>query len=159
MRSWRESAPASRSDGYGLYAVEEKATRASSSASSGWRRSSFDAPFTPAIEIGWRLARTAWGEGYASEAARAVVDHAFRPLGLRRPGLLHGGMEPALAARHGEDRHDPRPGGRLPASRRCRADHKLAPHVLYRIDRAGWLAANCKGGTQAALRLRRISAG
>jgi RimJ/RimL family protein N-acetyltransferase len=35
------------------------------------------------VEVGWRLRRDAWGRGYASEAARAAVDTAFGPLGLR----------------------------------------------------------------------------
>ncbi len=43
---------------------------------------SFEASFTPCVEIGWRLARSAWGHGYASEAARAVVTHGFETLGL-----------------------------------------------------------------------------
>jgi RimJ/RimL family protein N-acetyltransferase len=33
------------------------------------------------LEIGWRLHRDHWGRGYASEAARAIVDHAFEALG------------------------------------------------------------------------------
>lgn len=36
----------------------------------------------PDIEIGWRLPQAAWGQGYAREAARAVIDHAFGTLGL-----------------------------------------------------------------------------
>lgn len=43
----------------------------------------FDAPFMPAVEVGWRLPRWAWGRGWASEAATAVLGHAFGPLGLR----------------------------------------------------------------------------
>jgi [ribosomal protein S5]-alanine N-acetyltransferase len=38
----------------------------------------------PEIEIGYRLARSAWGQGYATEAARAVRDYAFSKLGIRR---------------------------------------------------------------------------
>ncbi len=38
----------------------------------------------PAVEIGWRLARPAWGQGLATEGARATVDFAFGPLGLER---------------------------------------------------------------------------
>jgi RimJ/RimL family protein N-acetyltransferase len=34
------------------------------------------------VEIGWRLARSAWGHGYATEAATAVVDYGFSTLGL-----------------------------------------------------------------------------
>ena len=38
--------------------------------------------FRPGVEIGWRLAREAWGHGYATEAARAVLAFAFDELGL-----------------------------------------------------------------------------
>ncbi len=38
----------------------------------------------PEIEIGYRLARSAWGLGYATEAAHAVRDYAFSTLGMKR---------------------------------------------------------------------------
>ena len=38
----------------------------------------------PEIEIGWRLVRSAWGNGFAPEAARPIVDHAFNTLRLER---------------------------------------------------------------------------
>jgi RimJ/RimL family protein N-acetyltransferase len=48
----------------------------------GLLRPRFEARFTPCVEIGWRLARAHWGRGYATEGARAVLDDAFRRLGL-----------------------------------------------------------------------------
>jgi RimJ/RimL family protein N-acetyltransferase len=42
----------------------------------------FEAHFTPAVEIGWRFARSAWGSGYATEAATAVLRFAFEELRL-----------------------------------------------------------------------------
>lgn len=36
------------------------------------------------VEIGWRFTRTGWGHGYATEAARPVLDHAFQTVGLRQ---------------------------------------------------------------------------
>lgn len=42
----------------------------------------WSAPFTPAVEIGWRLPRDAWSHGYASEAAAAAAAFAFGPLRL-----------------------------------------------------------------------------
>lgn len=38
----------------------------------------------PEVEIGWRLNRSAWGNGFAPEAARPVVEHAFHTVGLKR---------------------------------------------------------------------------
>ena len=43
----------------------------------------FEMPFTPCVEIGWRLAREAWGQGFAIEAARAAVAFGFHELGLQ----------------------------------------------------------------------------
>jgi hypothetical protein len=38
----------------------------------------------PEVEIGYRLVHSAWGRGYATEAASAVRDFAFRALGIKR---------------------------------------------------------------------------
>ncbi len=43
---------------------------------------SFEAPFTPAVDVAWRLARPYWGRGYAAEAAKASLDYGFEQLGL-----------------------------------------------------------------------------
>lgn len=40
----------------------------------------YEAPFTPCIDIGWRLARKAWGMGYATEAAKRCLEYAFEDL-------------------------------------------------------------------------------
>jgi RimJ/RimL family protein N-acetyltransferase len=42
----------------------------------------FEAHFTPTVEVGWRLAAEAWGNGYATEAAEASVDDGFVRVGL-----------------------------------------------------------------------------
>jgi RimJ/RimL family protein N-acetyltransferase len=38
----------------------------------------------PAVEIGWRLGRQFWGQGYASEAAHAALEFAVEDCGLDR---------------------------------------------------------------------------
>ena len=43
---------------------------------------SFEARFTPAVDVAWRLARAYWGRGYATEAARAALEYGFRKLSL-----------------------------------------------------------------------------
>ena len=40
----------------------------------------FESHFTPATEIGWRLSSNHWGQGFATEGAKAVLDYAFRKL-------------------------------------------------------------------------------
>lgn len=68
--------------GYFLYAVELKNTQEFI----GWvglNPVGDEMPFFPAIEIGWRIGSKYWGNGYATEAARAVMHHAFNELGLQ----------------------------------------------------------------------------
>jgi len=38
----------------------------------------------PALEMGWRLMRSAWGQGFATEAVQPVLQHAFQTVGLKR---------------------------------------------------------------------------
>lgn len=48
----------------------------------GIKEVNFDAPFVPAVEVGWRFVREHWGQGYATESARAAVRFGFEELGL-----------------------------------------------------------------------------
>lgn len=48
----------------------------------GIQKVPFEAPFTPAIEIGWRLAKAYWGQGYATEGALAALEYGFKTLHL-----------------------------------------------------------------------------
>jgi len=67
--------------GFGLWAVEVPAV-AEFIGFVGLSVPSFEAHFTPCVEIGWRLAHEHWGSGYASEAARAALDVGFGRLAL-----------------------------------------------------------------------------
>ena len=66
-------------NGFGLWAVEIDGRFAGFT---GLNRTSFETPMGPHVEIGWRFATWAWGKGYATEAARCVLDVAFSNLGL-----------------------------------------------------------------------------
>jgi len=68
-------------EGWGLWAVEIKGG-APFAGFCGMQRVPFEAAFTPAVEVGWRLAREAWGHGYATEGARASLAFAFDTLKL-----------------------------------------------------------------------------
>ena len=59
------------------------------------------------VEAGWRLARSAWGHGYATEAALACLDVGFGPLGAAGDLRHDRGHQRALAGRDAPDRHDP----------------------------------------------------
>ncbi|MEV4340565.1 GNAT family N-acetyltransferase [Streptomyces sp. NPDC049590] len=66
--------------GYGWWAVEARAT-GEFIGFAGLDEVDDGLPFT-GVEIGWRLARPAWGQGYATEAALRVLAHGFEALGL-----------------------------------------------------------------------------
>lgn len=120
--------------GFGLWAVELRAS-GEFIGFVGLSSADFPAHFTPAVEVGWRLARVFWGRGYATEAARAAVTDGFARLNLAeivsftarenwrsrrvmaRLGMTH---------REGEDFDHPK----VPAG------HPLQRHVLYRLPKS-----------------------
>jgi RimJ/RimL family protein N-acetyltransferase len=67
--------------GFCIWAVEAPGIAAFIGAV-GLSRVEFRASFTPAIEVAWRLQRRYWGQGYATEAARATIKDGFRRIGL-----------------------------------------------------------------------------
>lgn len=87
-------------------------------------------PFSPCVEIGWRLAHEQWGHGYATEAARAALRVAFERLAL--PEVVSFATESNTRSRRVMERIGMRYSGRfehpsLPVGSRLR------PHSLYRI--------------------------
>jgi RimJ/RimL family protein N-acetyltransferase len=67
--------------GFGQWVVEIPA-EASFIGVVGLDTVSYTAHFTPAVEVAWRLTRPYWGQGYATEAAKAALDYGFEELGL-----------------------------------------------------------------------------
>ena len=102
---------------------------------------SWDAWFTPCVEIGWRFATQHWGHGFATEAARAVADWAFANVDLPNDELVsfttvQNGRSRRVMEKLGFT-HDPDDD----------FDHPLldgwveSRHVLYRMSRERWSCA------------------
>jgi RimJ/RimL family protein N-acetyltransferase len=68
--------------GYGLWAVEEQASPGRLVGFCGLAVPTFLPTVLPAVEVGWRLARHAWGRGIATEATRTALDHGFGRCGM-----------------------------------------------------------------------------
>ena len=64
-----------------LWATEEKSSK-QFIGFIGLNSPNWEAPFTPCVEIGWRLAAEFWGKGYATEGAKRVLEYAFNSLKL-----------------------------------------------------------------------------
>lgn len=117
--------------GWGLWAVEIP-DRAAFAGFVGLNVPGFEADFTPCVEIGWRLHRDHWGHGYATEGARAVLDHAFTVVGLDEVvSFTSVGHD---ASRHVMEKIGLRRVGEFDHPRL--ADHRLERHVLYRLAAA-----------------------
>jgi RimJ/RimL family protein N-acetyltransferase len=94
----------------------------------------FEAPFTPCVEVGWRIAAEYWGRGYAPEAARGALAFGFDTLGLRE--ILSFTTVVNQPSRRVMEKlgmvHDPSNDFDHPA---LPEGHALRRHVLYRIAR------------------------
>ncbi len=95
-----------------------------------------DMSFAPATEIAWRLRKECWGQGYATEAARAALQFAFTELALddvvsftavinQRSQLI---MERIGMTNTQDNFYHPL----------LDSEHPLAEHVLYKITRRQW---------------------
>jgi RimJ/RimL family protein N-acetyltransferase len=125
--------------GFGLFAAELRGNRIFLGFV-GLSVPGFDAPFMPAVEIGWRLASEHWGQGLATEGAREVLRFAYQELGLtevvsftvpenvrsrrvmEKLGMTHDAVD---------DFDHPLPP----------EEHALRRQVLYRLKREDWSPA------------------
>ena len=68
--------------GWGFWAIEERASR-QFIGFVGLHIPSHELPFSPCVEVGWRLAKPYWGLGYATEAAQSAISFGFQQLHLK----------------------------------------------------------------------------
>jgi RimJ/RimL family protein N-acetyltransferase len=111
----------------------------------GVQRVSFEARFTPAVEIGWRLARPFWGRGLAREAAALALDAAF---GLLALGEIVAFTVPANGRSWGLMRRLGMRGDGAFEHPRLPEGHPLRPHLLYRLRRDEWNRAGLESADQ-----------
>jgi RimJ/RimL family protein N-acetyltransferase len=117
--------------GFGLWALELAAT-GTFIGFTGLNPMPADVPGGGGMEVGWRLARQAWHQGYATEAARAALDVAFEGVGLPEIWSMTAVLnEPSQAVMR-----------RLGLTEVARFDHPrippgdpLRPHVTYHRKR------------------------
>lgn len=97
----------------------------------------FDAHFTPAIEVGWRLLPEFWGYGYATEGARASLQYGFETLKL----------DEIVSITVAANIRSRRVMERIRMHRNLKDDfdhpklaegHPLRKHVLYRLEAKEW---------------------
>ncbi|MCB9586206.1 MAG: GNAT family N-acetyltransferase [Polyangiaceae bacterium] len=134
-----------RENGFGVWALE----LGSSSALLGYTGlaiPTWENHLTPCVEVGWRLGREHWGNGYASEAARAALEVAFTDLGLSEvlsftslPNHRSARVMQRIGMRRDEASDFAHPN--LPA------DHPLSRHIVYRISAAEWEAVRAAAVT------------
>jgi RimJ/RimL family protein N-acetyltransferase len=93
-------------------------------------------PFSPCVEIGWRLAKTDWSKGYVSEAAKAALDYAFT--GLQLDEVLSFTSVTNLPSAAVMKRIGMTNTHRNFMHPDIEAGHPLSEHVLYRADRSEW---------------------
>jgi len=119
--------------GYGLWAVEIPNVT-SFAGFVGLNIPGFQTHFTPCHELGWRLAAEHWGQGFATEGARAAVRFAFEALALAQI-VSYTAVENLRSRRVMEKlgmTHNPHEDFAHPL---LPAEHRLSRHVLYRLAR------------------------
>jgi RimJ/RimL family protein N-acetyltransferase len=125
-----------RQRGYGLWAAERRDTGEFIGYVGLWP-ATFDAHFTPAVEVGWRLAPEHWGHGFATEGGRVALRYGFEDLGLEEIvsfTAVVNARSVRVMDRLGmqRDRDSDFDHPVMPL------DHPARRHVLYRLARLDW---------------------
>ncbi|MCG8707933.1 GNAT family N-acetyltransferase [Brenneria sp. 4F2] len=123
--------------GFCFWALEDKTT-SEFIGTTGLVRIGYDAPFAPAVEIGWRIARKFWGKGYAPEAARASLAFGFTRLKLDEIVAITvaANVKSRRVMSKLDMTHDTADDFDYP---RVPAGHPLRSVMLYRLSRERWL--------------------
>jgi RimJ/RimL family protein N-acetyltransferase len=117
--------------GFGLYAVETKADN-QFIGFIGLAVPRFEMYFTPCVEIGWRLTKESWGNGFATEGAKACLDLGFNELGLSEIysfTSVHNHRSEKVMQRIGMQK-----SGEFEHPNLAK-EHWLNLHVLYKIEK------------------------
>ena len=124
-----------RQHGFGLYAAELR-SNGTFAGFIGLNVPPFKARFTPCVEAGWRIAPELWGQGLATEGARAVIDYGFQVLRLKE--IVSFTVPANLRSRRVMEKlgmtHNPAEDFDHP---QLPPGHPLRRHVLYRVARPG----------------------
>jgi len=128
--------------GWGFWAASLKAT-GEFIGLVGLEHVDFQASFTPAVEIGWRLAFDYWGKGYATEGALACLRYGFEKLQLQEivSFTATGNMRSRAVMERIGMHHDSKDDFDHP---KLSENHPLRRHVLYRLSQQEWQGALTK---------------
>ncbi len=122
---------------WGLWALEHKEKKRFMGFA-GLHQISFEAPFSNSPELGYRLSREFWKQGFATEAGRKILAYAFTVVEI--PKIVSFTFIQNLPSRKVMERlgmiHDPSDDFFHP---KLPKDHPLRHHVLYKIDRNRYL--------------------
>lgn len=120
---------------WGFWAVELKSTK-SFIGFVGLHQANPELPFSPSVEIGWRLSKKYWNNGYATEAARTALKFAFEILNLNEvvsfTSLKNKRSEAVMQRLNMINTNQNFQHPKVPIG------HQLREHVLYKITKSQW---------------------
>ena len=118
-------------NGYGFWAAERKEDGVFIGFV-GLNKTRDNMPFPPSVEIGWRLDRPYWGNGYATEAAKASLKFAFET--LKEPEVISFTAVPNKPSQQVMKRIGMKHEGEFFDHPALEDGHCLKSHIIYKIS-------------------------
>lgn len=121
---------------FGFWALEDKRTQ-KFVGFTGLHHVKDSLPFAPAVEIGWRLSRDCWGQGYATEAAREALNVGFETLKFEE--IVSFSVVDNMPSRAVMNRLNMQQESQTFEHPDIPVGSPLRTHCLYRLSRSSWL--------------------